>query len=219
MIKTKNNTFFARTLIAMLKKYYPHAKIALNYSNNWELLVAVILSAQCTDRIVNKVTEKLFPKYRDGSMRKEIINFVEVNTRELEQDIKSTGFYRMKAKHIQASAKILLEKYNGTMPHVMDELLQLPGVARKTAHVVLGNAYDIVEGIAVDTHVKRLSQRLGLTKHNNPDKIEQDLMRIFKKEEWFNLTYLLIAHGRKICSAKKPKCNQCFLNDICPWKV
>ncbi len=203
-------------ILKLLKIHYPSAHIILHYQNNWELLIAVILSAQCTDMTVNKTTANLFPKYRRLSMKEEIINFSKVDIHELEHDIKSTGFYRMKARHIQESAKILVEKCNGEIPRTMDELLLLPGVARKTANIVLGNAYGIVEGIAVDTHVKRVSQRLGLTKQNNPEKIEQDLMLIFDKKEWFHLTYLLIDHGRKICNAKKPLCNQCFLNKICP---
>lgn len=205
-----------KTILKALKKYYPSTHIILHYKNNWELLVAVILSAQCTDITVNKVTAHLFPKYGSTSMKEEIINFIKVDIHELEQDIRSTGFYRMKARHIQKSAQMLVEKFNGEIPRTMDELLQLPGVARKTANIVLGNAYAIVEGIAVDTHVKRLSQRLGLTKQNNPEKIERDLMHIFDKKEWFDLTYLLIEHGRKICNAKKPLCDQCFLNTICP---
>lgn len=208
MIKSK--------ILMLLKKHYPSARIVLLYENNWELLVAVMLSAQCTDVMVNKVTARLFPKYRNGSMRKEIINFAEVDIHILEQDIKSTGFYKNKAKNIKASARILLERFEGRIPKNMEKLLELPGVARKTANVVLGNAYGIVEGIAVDTHVKRLSNRLGFTTQANPDKIEKDLMKIFSKKEWFGLTYRLINHGRTICEAKKPRCNECFLNKICP---
>lgn len=186
------------------------AKIALKYRNNWQLLVAVVLSAQCTDKRVNIITEKLFRKY------KTISDYANASFEEFEQDIKSTGFYKNKAKNIIASANLIIEKYNGKIPKTMKEILGLPGVARKTANIVLGNAYGIYQGVAVDTHVKRLSQRLGLTGNKNPDKIEQDLMRLFDKKDWFKLTYLLIEHGRAICEAKKPKCNKCFLNKFCP---
>lgn len=208
-------------VLLFLKKYYPNAKIVLNYSNNCELLVAVMLSAQCTDMMVNKVTAKLFPKMRKRMLNTtdevaEIINFSKKKIKELENDIKPTGFFRNKAKNIKAAAKMILNKFNGQVPRTMNELTMLPGVARKTANIVLGNAYGVVEGIAVDTHVGRLSKRLGFTKNNNPDKIEQDLMKLFDKKDWFKLTYLLIDHGRAICEAKKPKCDQCFLSKLCP---
>lgn len=193
-----------------LKKKYPHAKIVLNFSNNWELLVAVILSAQCTDKKVNEVTEKLFKKYRA------LDDYIKANPKEFEKIIHSTGFYRAKTKNILASAKIIKEKFNGRVPRTMEEMLTLRGVARKTANVVLGNAYKVSEGIAVDTHVRRLSQRLGLTKNNNPEKIEKDLMRLVTKKDWFKLTYLLIDHGRAICTAKDPRCDLCPLKYICP---
>ncbi len=196
--------------LTLLKKHYPEAKIALNYTNTWELLVSVILSAQCTDIMVNKVTDKLFVKY------KSVKDYGLANLSDLENDIRSTGFYRNKAKNIQNTAKIILQKYQGKVPGTMDDLVSLPGVARKTANVVLGNAYAKFEGVAVDTHVKRLSQRMGFTMQNDPDKIEQDLMKLFNQRNWFELTYLLIEHGRKICQAKKPKCSSCFLNKICP---
>lgn len=197
-------------ILQLLKQHYPNAKIILNYSNNWELLVAVILSTQCTDTMVNRVTEKLFKRY------KTIEDCANANLFELEQDIRSTGFYKNKAKNIKAAAMMILEKFKGHVPRTMNELIMLPGVARKTANIVLGNAYGVVEGIAVDTHVGRLSQRLGFSKFSNPDKIEQDLMQLFDKKDWFTLAYLLIEHGRKICVAKKPKCEQCFLNTLCP---
>lgn len=200
----------AQPMLTLLKEHYPNAKIVLHYSNNFELLVAVILSAQCTDVMVNKVTEKLFKKY------KTIEDYANALLSELEQDIKSTGFYRNKAKNIKRGADLILQKYHGRIPKTMEELLEIPGVARKTANIVLGNAYGIVEGIAVDTHVRRLSQRLGLTTHENPEKIEQDLMKLFDKKDWFVLTYLFIEHGRAICIAKKPKCDMCFLSKICP---
>lgn len=203
----------------------------LNYSNNFELLTAVMLSAQCTDVMVNKVTGKLFPKYRNLKLKtenyktthktitqeiQEIINFAEVDSSELEQDIRSTGFYKNKTKNLKAAAKMVLEKFCGVLPRTISEMITIPGVARKTANVVLGNAYGIAEGIAVDTHVKRLSERLGFSKHNDPNKIEQDLMQLLPQKDWFNTTYLLIEHGRKICDAKKPKCDQCFLSKLCP---
>ena len=220
-------------ILVLLEKKYPHAKIILEYSNEWELLVAVILSAQCTDVMVNKVTSKLFPKFRNLKLKvkneklqfkvkkitpeiQEIINFAEVPIEELEQDIRSTGFYKNKAKNVQATAKLILEQFNGILPQTLRELTLLPGVARKTANVVLGNAFGIYEGIAVDTHVGRLSQRLGLSDQKDPNKIEQDLMKLYEKKDWFRLTYLLIEHGRKVCEAKKPKCNECMLNKLCP---
>ena len=200
----------AGKIIKRLKKKYPKAKIVLNFSNNWELLVAVILSAQCTDKKVNEVTEKLFKKYRI------LDDYVEANPREFEKIIRPTGFYRAKTKNILATAEMVKEKFNGKVPPTMAEILTLKGVARKTANVVLGNAYGVVEGIAVDTHVRRLSQRLELSASNDPSKIEQDLMRLVPKKDWFKLTYLLIDHGRAICTAKDPRCDLCPLKDICP---
>lgn len=200
----------AKEIIRRLKKKYPQARIALKFSNTWELLVAVILSAQCTDKKVNEVTEKLFKKYLT------LEDYVSANSHELESMIRPTGFYRAKAKNILATAKIVKEKFGGKIPHTMEEMLTLKGVARKTANVVLGNAYGVVEGIAVDTHVRRLSQRLGLSKHEDPVKIEQDLMQLVPKKDWFKLTYLLIDHGRAICTAKDPRCDLCPLSNICP---
>ncbi|MCR4263433.1 MAG: endonuclease III [Candidatus Roizmanbacteria bacterium] len=200
----------ADTILSLLKKKYPHAKIVLNYSNPWELLVAVILSAQCTDKRVNIVTQSLFAKYKTVS------DYAHAKQEVFEQDIRSTGFYRNKSKHIIAAAKLVQEKFKGKIPKTMEEMLTIPGVARKTANVVLGNAHRIVEGIAVDTHVIRLSQRLGFSDQKDPVKIEKDLMRLFPKKEWFGLTYRLIDHGRATCEAKKPKCDECFLNTVCP---
>jgi endonuclease-3 len=199
-----------KEIIKLLKQEYPEAKIALEYSNPLELLVAVILSAQCTDKRVNEVTKTLFKKYKEPA------DYANVPLEELEQDIKPTGFYRNKAKNIQAAANMILEKFEGEIPPKMEDILKLPGVARKTANIVLGNAYGIVEGIAVDTHVKRLSQRLGLTKEKNADKIEEELMQVVPREDWFKFTYLLIDHGRAICQAKKPLCAKCILNQLCP---
>ncbi len=200
----------SQKILQLLKQHYPKAKMILTYSNTFELLVAVMLSAQCTDVMVNKVTPKLFARY------KTVPDYANADIKDLETLIRSTGFYHNKAKNIKAAAMIVCEKFNQQIPKTITEMITIPGVARKTANVVLGNAYGIFEGIAVDTHVKRLSFRLGLTKHSNPDKIEQDLMRQFSKAEWFALTYLLIEHGRQICIAKKPKCDECFLNKICP---
>lgn len=201
---------YINKLIFLLGKNYPNAKIVLNYSNNWELLVAVILSAQSTDVTINKVTNKLFGKYKD------VADYAKAPMSQLAKDIKSSGFYRAKAKNIVKSAQIILKDFGGRVPDTMVNLVKLPGVARKTANIVLGNAYGKVEGIAVDTHVRRLAQRLGLTKQHDPVKIEQDLMRLFPKKVWFKLTYWLIDHGRAVCQAKKPKCDQCFLAKICP---
>jgi endonuclease-3 len=184
-----------------LKKLFPRVKIALKYGNNWELLVSVMLSAQCTDKKVNEVTSALFKKYR------KLDDYVRANRREFEHDIRPTGFYRQKTKNILGAARIVKEKFGGRVPRTMEELLLLPGVARKTANIVLGNAYGIVEGIAVDTHVRRLSRQFGLTKHTDPVKIEQDLMRILPKSEWFDFTYRMIQYGRKICPARKHNCD------------
>jgi endonuclease III len=199
-----------KQILSLLKKNYPDAKIVLNYSNNWELLVAVELSAQCTDKRVNIVTEKLFKKY------KTIQDYAGADIKEFSNDIRSTGFFNNKTKNILAAAKMVLNDYDGEIPKTMEEMLRIPGVARKTANVVLGNAYGIVDGIAVDTHVSRLSQRLGLSKNKDPKKIELDLMKTFPKKDWFKLTYVLIEHGRKICDARRPKCEECFLSEICP---
>lgn len=189
----------ANKIVKKLQELFPDAAIVLKYSNTWELLVSVILSAQCTDKQVNIVTEKLFEKYRT------LDDYVKANVDEFEKDIKSTGFYRNKAKNILAAAKIVKEQFGGKVPDTMEELLTLPGVARKTANVVLGNAYGKVEGIAVDTHVRRLSIKFGLTDHKDPVKIEQDLMQILPKKDWFFLTYGLIEYGRHICPARRHK--------------
>ncbi|HEY8201599.1 MAG TPA: endonuclease III [Actinomycetota bacterium] len=193
-----------------LVREYPDAKCALHFSNSHEMLFATMLSAQTTDAMVNKVTEKLFVKYPT------LEDYASADRAELEQDVKPTGFYRMKAKHVQETAQRLLEDFGGKVPETLALLTTLPGVARKTANVVLGNAFGKVEGIAVDTHVRRLARRLGLTTHDEPDKIEQDLMRLVPKSKWFHLTYLLIEHGRKVCKAPTPRCEDCVLADLCP---
>jgi len=199
-------------IIRLLKDEYPISRTALRYETPHQMLVATILSAQCTDVRVNMVTEELFRKYKG------INEFAEADLQELEQDIRSTGFYRQKAKNIKNSSIAILENFSGNVPDTMEELITLPGVARKTANVVLSSAYGITEGIAVDTHVKRLSFRLGLTRHTNPDKIEQDLMKLAPKGEWSDLSYRLILHGRAVCGARKPEHGICMLQHLCPRK-
>lgn len=200
----------AAKILELLGKQYPDAKIALQYTNPLQLIVATILSAQATDEQINKITPVLFKKY------KTVEDFAHADIKELEQQIRSSGFYHNKAKNIQNCCKMLVEKYGGKVPKTMNELLELPGVARKTANIVLQNAYGVIEGIAVDTHVRRLSQRLGLSDKDDPNKIEQDLMQLVPKDKWMKITDLLIWHGRQICTAKKPNCAGCVLNKICP---
>jgi len=197
-------------ILELLEKEHPDAKIALKHTNPLELLVATILSAQCTDERVNMVTKMLFRKYRKAE------DYAKANLKELEQDIKSTGFYRNKARNIKKCCQILVEKYNSQVPKTMEEMLELPGVARKTGNIVLANAYGVVEGIAVDTHVRRLAKRLGLTDNEDPNKIEDDLMKIVPRDKWMGFTDLLIFHGRRVCAAKKPQCKICVLNKLCP---
>jgi len=197
-------------ILRILKETYPEAKIALRFENPLQLLVATILSAQCTDERVNQVTLELFRKYPD------VRAFAEADLEELAQDIRPTGFYQQKAKYIKEASRILLEKYGGEVPKSMEALLELPGVARKTANIVLANAYGIVEGIPVDTHVRRLVQRLGLSQEKNPDKIEKDLMALIPRKDWAVIPYVLQAHGRKICTARKPKCERCPVKHLCP---
>ena len=196
-------------IIELLEKEYPKTKIALHYSSPLEILVATILSAQCTDKRVNLVTPLLFKKYKTAK------DYANADLAELEQDIRSTGFYRNKAKNIKNAGRMIVERFDSQVPQTMDEIIKLPGVARKTANIVLSNAYDIIVGIAVDTHVRRLSKRLGLTENMNPDKIEKDLMKIVPKSHWKSFTNLLISHGRAVCDARKPKCGICCLNKIC----
>lgn len=200
----------AEQIYSELKKNYPSAKIALVYSNPLEMLISVILSAQCTDKRVNIVTEELFKKYKTAK------DYAYGDIEDLKKIIRSTGFYNAKAKHIQETCKIIVENHYGKVPQTMAELTNLPGVGRKTANIVLSNAYSVLSGIAVDTHVKRISFRLGLTKNTNPEKIEQDLMEKLPKELWNKFTYLVIEHGRTICKAPTPICSKCFLNNECP---
>ena len=197
-------------IIKRLKKTYPTAHSALNHTNAFELLIATILSAQCTDERVNIVTSTLFRKYRGPK------DLAEVPQEELEQDIRSTGFFRNKARNIRAASQRILDEYGGEVPQTMDELLTLGGVARKTANVVMGNAFGIASGVVVDTHVSRLSQRLGLTKQTTPEKIEIDLQKLVPKNDWVMFSHWLIFHGRQICHARKPKCRECVLADTCP---
>lgn len=197
-------------IIKRLKKTYPDAHCALNHRNAFELLIATILSAQCTDERVNIVTATLFRKYRGPQ------DYVAVTQQELERDIHSTGFFRNKSKNIQAACRRIIEVFNSEVPQTMDDLLTLGGVARKTANVVLGNAFGITSGVVVDTHVARLSQRLGLTKNTAAEKIEQDLQKLVPKQDWVMFSHWLIFHGRQICQARKPKCTECVLGDICP---
>jgi endonuclease-3 len=197
-------------IIKRLKKAYPEAHCALNHSNAFELLIATILSAQCTDERVNIVTADLFRKYRGPS------DYLKVSPAELEKDIHSTGFFRNKAKSIQGACRLLIDRFGGEIPQNMDEILTLPGVARKTANVVLGNAFGIALGVVVDTHVARLSQRLGLTENENAEKIEKDLIELVPKRYWIMFPHWLITHGRQICIARKPRCRQCVLASICP---
>src|SRR3954454_8323999 len=199
-----------REIIRRLKRAYPGAKCSLNHSNPFELLIATILSAQCTDERVNIVTADLFRKYRKPE------DYLKVSPRELEKDIQSTGFFRNKTKSIQGTAKLLTEQYHGEVPQTMDELLELPGVARKTANVVLGNAFDIHAGVVVDTHVTRLSHRLGLSREKTAEKIEHDLIPIVPKKDWVIFPHLMIYHGRKICKARSPLCEECTIEKLCP---
>jgi endonuclease III len=200
----------APEVTARLKAEYPDARTELDWSNPLELLVATILSAQTTDVQVNRVTESLFSKYRTAE------DYADSTPDELEEDIRPTGFYRNKARSLRGMASALVEEHGGEVPRTMSELVALPGVGRKTANVVLGNAFGVNEGIVVDTHVRRVSGRLGLTESRDPVKIEQGLMRLVPEEDWTIFSHLLILHGRRTCKARKPDCPNCILNDICP---
>ncbi len=208
--KIKESINHTKKIIRLLKREYPEAKTALVYKNPHQLLVATILSAQSTDEQVNKVTERLFKKYKNPR------DFAKADLEELQEDIHSTGFFRNKAKAIKESSKVIVEKHNGKIPEKLEELVKLPGVGRKTASVVLGAAFNRAEGIVVDTHVKRLSGRLGLSDKKDPEKIERDLMELVPKKDWIIFSHLLIHHGRAICKARRPNCPECLLNKICP---
>jgi endonuclease III len=197
-------------ILPLLKKMYPSAKCSLDYRNPLQLLIATILSAQCTDERVNKVTPGLFRKY------KTVADLAGAGQEELEKEIQSTGFFRNKAKSLRGMAAGIVERHGGEVPRTMEELTQLPGVGRKTANVVLGNAFDVSVGVVVDTHVARVSARLGLTKHTDPVKIERELMEVVAREEWTLFSHLLIHHGREICIARRPKCSVCPLLEYCP---
>ena len=199
-----------RKIIRLLKRAYPDAKCSLEHSNAFELLIATILSAQCTDARVNIVTQDLFRKYRKPQ------DYLKISPRELEQDIRTTGFFRNKTKSIQGTAKVLTEQYGSKVPETIEELLELPGVARKTANVVLGNAFGISSGVVVDTHVTRLSHRLGLSAQKTAEKIELDLIAIVPKKDWVIFPHLMIAHGRAICKARNPLCAECVVEKLCP---
>jgi len=198
-------------VITRLKKEYPDAKTELNWENPLELLVATMLSAQTTDARVNMVTEKLFENYRTAA------DYAGADPAQLEEDVRPTGFYRNKARSLQGMARALLERHGGEVPRTMAELVALPGVGRKTANVVLGNAFGVDEGVVVDTHVRRVSGRLGLTEERDPEKIERDLIRVVPEGERTLFSHLLIFHGRRVCKARKPDCPGCVLNDICPF--
>jgi endonuclease-3 len=200
----------AEGLLGKLERMHPHARTELDASNALELLVATILSAQSTDRQVNLVTKALFRKYRTAA------DYANADSGDFENDIRSTGFFHAKTRLVQGAARMLVERFNGEVPRTMEELSQLPGVARKTANIVLTGAFGIVEGMAVDTHVGRVSQRLGLSKCTDPLKIEQDLQSFFPRDKWARATSLLVFHGRYLCKAKKPGCERCLLSRECP---
>jgi endonuclease III len=196
-------------ILAKLDEAYPNALCELKHENPFQLLVSTILSAQCTDVRVNQVTEKLYKKYTNP------VAFAHANSKELEQEIRPTGFFRNKTKSVMGASKAILEKFSGQVPRTMEEILTLPGVARKTANVVLGTAFGIASGIVVDTHVLRLSNRLDLTRNEDPKKIEQDLMRVIPQDKWIQFSHQLIWHGRRVCAARKPKCAECNMEKLC----
>jgi endonuclease-3 len=200
----------ANKVVETLRRLYPDARCSLDYRTPLQLLIATILSAQCTDERVNKVTPALFARYRSAA------DFASADPRELENYIRSTGFYRAKAKNIIACCRALVERHGGELPRSLEELTKLPGVGRKTANVLLGTAWGIPAGIVVDTHVRRLARRMGLTQHTDPDKIERDLMELIPQEEWIAFGHRMIHHGRQVCLARNPRCDQCALNSFCP---
>ena len=200
----------AGDIVARLKRMYPKAKCSLDFTNAFELLIATMLSAQSTDARVNIVTKSLFRKYPGPAA------FAAASQVEMERDVKQTGFFRNKAKAVIGASKAIMEKHGGDVPRTMDELTALPGVGRKTANVVLSNAFKAAVGIVVDTHVSRVSGRLGLTSNSDPEKIEHDLMKLIPQKEWTSFSHRLIDHGRAICIARKPKCRECLLNELCP---
>jgi endonuclease-3 len=209
---TRHDPIGARApeVIRRLSKTYPDAKVALRFSNPLEILVATILSAQCTDAKVNEVTETLFQKYRTPQ------DYLAVPEEELKADIKPTGFYNQKATSLREACRRIIEVYDGRVPDTMEDLMTLRGVARKTANIVLGNGFGKVEGIAVDTHVRRLANRIGFSSETDPDKIERSLCRLIPRPKWFSFSYVLIEHGRAICHARKPRCGECPIEPLCP---
>jgi endonuclease-3 len=209
MIATEEKKRAAK-IIGQLKRAYPDARCSLNYSTPLELLIATILSAQCTDERVNLVTVELFAQYRSAE------DYVRAEPAELERAIHSTGFFRNKAKAIQGACRVICDEHGGRVPETLEELIALPGVARKTANVVLGNAFQIASGVVVDTHVSRVSQRLRLTTHEQPEKIERDLIDLVPRKDWIIFPHLLIAHGRAICKARTPLCAECPVEPLCP---
>lgn len=200
----------ARIIMDRLAELYPHAHIMLQYDTPYHLLIAVILSAQTTDAGVNKVTPILFARFPQPE------DLANADVDEVEEIVRPTGFFRNKTKSIMGASRIIVAEYDGEVPDTMEGLMSLPGVARKTANIVISNAFGKVEGIAVDTHVFRLAHRFGLSKENNPDKVERDLMKVFPRDDWFHVNYRFIDHGRAICTAKRPVCGICTLNDVCP---
>ena len=201
----------AKKILALLEASYPDARVTLDFKNPFQLLIATILAAQCTDERVNQVTKDLFKKYRT------LKDFADADPAELEEAIRPTGFYRNKARSIIGCCKKLVEEYDGQVPRMMEDLVHLPGVWRKTANIVLGNAFGITEGIAVDTHVTRVANRLGLVESDKQEEIEQQLCRVVPKEKWTLVTHLLIFHGRNTCKAKRPECPRCQVRHLCPW--
>jgi endonuclease-3 len=200
----------AAEIVRLLRREYPDATCSLTFTNPLELLVATVLSAQCTDERVNLVTEDLFRKYRDAA------DYARVPIAELEKDIQSTGFFRNKAKSIQNCCRLLAEHHDGQVPRSIEQLVELPGIGRKTANVILGTAFGIASGVVVDTHVARLSRRMGLSTNKDPEKIERDLMAAVPRKEWVALAHRMIQHGRRVCNARKPKCEACALSSVCP---
>lgn len=200
----------AARIARLLAKHYPDARCSLDFQSPLELLVATILSAQCTDERVNQVTKTLFRKYPT------VAHYARAGLPQLQREIKSTGFFRNKAKSIKNCCRDLLEQYDGRVPKDIEQLVRLPGIGRKTANVVLGTAYGIASGVVVDTHVARIARRLGLTAEKNPEKIERDLIALFAEKEWIALSHRLIQHGRRRCTARKPKCEECPLESLCP---
>jgi endonuclease-3 len=207
---TKRQREHAAAIMGRLEEAYPDAKVALVFSNPLEMLISTVLSAQCTDKKVNEVTEVLFRKYTSAA------EYADAPEGELEADIFATGFFNQKAKHLRGIGRALVERHDGQVPGTMEDLIALPGVARKTANIVLGNSFDVVEGIAVDTHVKRLAYRMGLSRQQDPGKVERDLMALLPRELWFRGSYMLIDHGRNVCKARNPACGDCPVSDICP---